>query len=202
MSISKETLKLAIERIAAQIDPIGEEMNRLDGQLGDGDLGVTLVNGFRNLQGIKDDLPDDLGRALFAMAKSVTAVSGSSFGTLLATALMASGKQVKDTSAADWSELPALLQAAQDAMIARGGANLGDKTMLDMMDKVISTLDGLQTPDEMLPAAKDAARQTLDAFRDKPNKIGRARVYAEKSIGLDDPGMMAIARMIECFETQ
>ena len=202
MSISKETLKLAIERIAAQIDPIGEEMNRLDGQLGDGDLGVTLVNGFRNLQGIKDDLPDDLGRALFAMAKSVTAVSGSSFGTLLATALMASGKQVKDTSAADWSELPALLQAAQDAMIARGGANLGDETMLDMMDKVISTLDGLQTPDEMLPAAKDAARQTLDAFRDKPNKIGRARVYAEKSIGLDDPGMMAIARMIECFETQ
>ena len=143
MSITKETLKLAIERIAAQIDPIGEEMNRLDGQLGDGDLGVTLANGFRNLQGIKDDLPDDLGRALFAMAKSVTAVSGSSFGTLLATALMASGKQVKDTSAADWSELPALLQAAQDAMIARGGANLGDKTMLEMMDKVISTLDGL-----------------------------------------------------------
>ena len=53
----------------------------------------------------------------------------------------------------------------------------------------------------MLPAAKDAAKQTPDAFRDEPNKIGRARVYAEKSIGLDDPGMMAIARMIDCFET-
>ncbi len=201
MGISKNTLKLAIEKIAEKIDPIGDEMNRLDGQLGDGDLGVTLVNGFRNLQGIKDDLPDDLGRALFAMAKSVTAVSGSSFGTLLATALMAAGKQVKDQSNVAWSELPGMLQAAQDAMVARGGASLGDKTMLDMMDSLISALSGLQTPAEMLPAAKTAAEQTLDSFRDQPNKIGRARVYAEKSIGLDDPGMMAIARMIDCFET-
>ncbi|MEN8950835.1 dihydroxyacetone kinase subunit L [Planktotalea arctica] len=199
MSITNNTLKLAIEQIAAQIDPIGEEMNHLDGQLGDGDLGVTLVNGFKNLAGIKDDLPDDLGRALFAMAKSVTAVSGSSFGTLLATALMASGKQVKDRSSVDWPELPALLQAAQDAMIARGGANLGDKTMLDTMDSLIKALDGLQSPDEMLTAAQSAAKEALDTFRDQPNKIGRARVYAEKSIGLDDPGMMAISRMIDCF---
>lgn len=201
MTITKDTLKLAIEKITANIDPIGEEMNRLDGQLGDGDLGVTLINGFKNLSGIKDDLPDDLGRALFAMAKSVTAVSGSSFGTLLATALMAAGKQTKDKTSADWPELPALLQAAQDAMIARGGANLGDKTMLDIMDSLIKALDGLQTPEEMLTAAQAAAKETLDTFRHQPNKIGRARVYAEKSIGLDDPGMMAVSRMIDCFST-
>ncbi|WP_299782002.1 dihydroxyacetone kinase subunit L [uncultured Roseobacter sp.] len=200
MRFSKETLKMAIERIADRIDPIGAEMNRLDGQLGDGDLGVTLVNGFNNLKGIKDDLPDDLGRAFFAMAKAVTAVSGSSFGTLLATALMAAGKQVKDKEEVEWSEVRALLQAAQEAMIARGGANLGDKTMLDMMDSLISTLSGKQTPEEMLAAAQSAAAQTLKTFRDQPNKIGRARVYAEKSIGLDDPGMMAIARMIDCFD--
>ena len=201
MTITKDTFILAIQKITANIDPIGEEMNRLDGQLGDGDLGVTLVNGFKNLSGIKDDLPDDLGRALFAMAKSVTAVSGSSFGTLLATALMAAGKQVKDKTSADWSELQALLHAALDAIIARGGANLGDKTMLDMMDSLIKALEGVHTPDEMLPAARAAAKKTLDAFRNQPSKIGRARVYAEKSIGLDDPGMMAISRMIDCFHT-
>lgn len=201
MTITRDTFKLAIERITANIGPIGEEMNRLDGQLGDGDLGVTLVNGFKNLSGIKDDLPDDLGRAMLAMAKSVTAVSGSSFGTLLATALMAAGKQVKDQTSAEWSDLPALLQAAQDAMIARGGASLGDKTMLDMMDGLIKALSGSETPETMLTAAQAAAKQTLDTFRDQPNKIGRARVYAEKSIGLDDPGMMAISRMVDCFDT-
>lgn len=200
MAITRDTLKLAIEQITANIDPIGEEMNRLDGQLGDGDLGVTLVNGFKNLSEIKDELPDDLSRALFTMAKSVTAVSGSSFGTLLATAMMAAGKQVKDKTSADWSDLPALLQAAQDAMIARGGANLGDKTMLDIMDSLIKSLDGLQTADEMLTAAQSSAKEALDTFRDQPNKIGRARVYAEKSIGMDDPGMMAISRMIDCFD--
>ncbi|WP_281992732.1 dihydroxyacetone kinase subunit L [Sulfitobacter geojensis] len=202
MSITAETLKVAIESIVNRIGPIGEEMNRLDGQLGDGDLGVTLVNGFNNLQDIKEDLPDDLGRALFAMAKSVTAVSGSSFGTLLATALMAAGKTVKDKDATPWSDLPVLLQAAQDAMIARGGANLGDKTMLDMMDSLIGALGGKDTPKEMLKAAQEAAAQTLVTFRERPNKIGRARVYAEKSVGLDDPGMMAICRMIDCFDAK
>lgn len=48
-----------------------------------------------------------------------------------------------------------------------------------------------------LAAARTAANSALVAFRDKPNKIGRARVYAERSIGIDDPGMAAIAVMLE-----
>ncbi|WP_342077798.1 dihydroxyacetone kinase subunit L [Yoonia sp. SS1-5] len=199
MTLTTDSLKTAITRIHAHVDPIGAEMNELDGQLGDGDLGVTLINGFNNLSGITDELPADLGKALFAAAKSVTAVSGSSFGTLMATALMAAGKSVKGQEAVEWAQVPALLAAAQEAMIARGGANLGDKTMLDVMDAIITALDGMQDPAAMLTAAQAAADTTLDTFRDKPNKIGRARVYADKSIGLDDPGMMAIKRMLEAL---
>lgn len=95
-----------------------------------------------------------------------------------------------------------LLQAAQDAMIARGGAKLGDKTMLDMMDAIIRAIGGKTEREEILAAAQNAATDTLSNYRDKPNKIGRARVYAEKSVGLDDPGMMAIARMIECLDSK
>lgn len=200
MTLTTNTLRLGIDKISARIDGIGTEMNALDGQLGDGDLGVTLVNGFSNLEKIKGDLPADLGMALFAMAKAVTAVSGSSFGTLLATAFMASGKIIKGNASVEWSQLEALLKAAQDAMIARGGAKLGDKTMLDMMDAIIKAVGGKTEPEEILAAAQGAASKTLSDFRDRPNKIGRARVYAEKSVGLDDPGMMAISRMIECFD--
>ncbi|WP_298922244.1 dihydroxyacetone kinase subunit L [uncultured Roseobacter sp.] len=199
MALTTETLKLAIEKIHSKITPIGDEMNSLDGKLGDGDLGVTLVNGFNNLNGIKDDLPEDTGMALFAMAKSVTAVSGSSFGTLLATALMAAGKNAKGQRAIAWSDIGTPLQAAQDAMIARGGANLGDKTMLDVMDAIIAAVTDIDDPDRLRTAAIKATIQTVEEFRNKPNKIGRARVYADKSIGMDDPGMMALLRLLECL---
>ncbi len=197
MTLTTASLKTAIDNIHAGIDPIGAEMNDLDGRLGDGDLGVTLVNGFNNLAGIKDDLPADIGMAMLSSAKAITAVSGSSFGTLMATALMACAKATKGREAVDWAEVPDLLQAAQDAMIARGGASLGDKTMLDILDAIIAATRGKEDPGAMLAAAKEAADATLDSFRDKPNKIGRARVYADKSIGMDDPGMMAVKRLLE-----
>lgn len=200
MTLTTQSLQGAITRIHARIEPIGAEMNALDGQLGDGDLGVTLVNGFNNLAGVQADLPADLGMALFGSAKAITAVSGSSFGTLLATALMAAGKSIKGETEVDLARLPELLRTAQEAMIARGGANLGDKTMLDALEAVIAALEEAgDDPAAMLQAAQAAADRTLEQFRDKPNKIGRARVYSEKSVGLDDPGMMAVKRLIECL---
>jgi dihydroxyacetone kinase-like protein len=200
MSFTTKDLKWAIDAIQARIDPIGVELNQLDGRLGDGDLGVTLVNAFRNLTKVRDDLPEDFGMALFAIAKAITAVSGSSFGTLMATALMAAGKTTKGKAGVDESTLPDLLQTAQEAMIARGGATLGDKTMLDVMDAVIKATrntDGARKA--MLTAALLATDKTIDVYREKPNKIGRARVYSEKSIGLDDPGMVALKRLLECL---
>jgi dihydroxyacetone kinase-like protein len=47
--------------------------------------------------------------------------------------------------------------------------------------------------------ASDAARAALDAFRDKPNRIGRARMFADKTIGMDDPGMVALLRMVDAL---
>lgn len=200
MNITTENLQTAIDRIQNRIGPIGDEMNMLDGQLGDGDLGVTLVNGFNNLAETSADLPEDLGKALFNAAKAITAVSGSSFGTLMATALMAAGKSVKGETSVAMTRLPDLLASAQEAMIARGGASLGDKTMLDVLEAVIAALrEAGDDPRNMHQAALSAANKTLDEYRDKPNKVGRARVYSEKSVGLDDPGMMAVKRLIECL---
>lgn len=200
MAFTTPILRAAIARINDKIGPIGDEMNELDGRLGDGDLGVTLVNGFRNMTEASNAMPDDVGMALFQAAKAMTSVSGSSFGTLMATALMAAGKTVKGQSNVAWSRIPDLLQAAQDAMIARGGANLGDKTVLDSMDAIIVATRGMNQPETLYAAAANAAIQARDTYRDKPNKIGRARVYAEKSIGLEDAGMAAVVRLVDALK--
>ena len=46
-------------------------------------------------------------------------------------------------------------------------------------------------------ASRRAVDETLDAFRDKPAGLGRARMYGEASKGLDDPGMLAVKRMLQ-----
>jgi len=199
MAFTTENLRTGIVRIKDRIDPIGDEMNALDGRLGDGDLGVTLVNGFRNMSEATEAMPEDLGMALFHAAKAMTAVSGSSFGTLMATALMAAGKNVKGQKEVEWAEVAQLLQSAQDAMIARGGAKLGDKTVLDSLAAIIAEVRDEDSPDALLNKAASAAWKARDSFKDKPNKIGRARVYADKSIGLEDPGMAAIVRLVEAL---
>jgi hypothetical protein len=54
-------------------------------------------------------------------------------------------------------------------------------------------------PQLMLDAARNAARQTLERFRQQPNRAGRARMFGEKTIGLDDPGMLAFLRVVEAL---
>lgn len=199
MSITTESLLAAVNAIHANIDDISQEMNELDGQIGDGDLGVTLLNGFNNIQSIKGDMPADVGMALFECAKAITKVSGSSFGTLMATALMAAGKQAKGQEQVAWNKVPDLLQSGLEAMIARGGASLGDKTVLDSMDAMIKATQAIDESDAMLTAARTASTETLAEFKGKQCKIGRARIFGERTVGMDDPGMMAIDRMLECL---
>ncbi len=199
MGMTTETLRTGIAKIAAQVEPMGAHLNELDGRLGDGDLGVTMVNGFNNIASISDDLPEDFGMACMECAKAMTKVSGSSFGTLMGISLMAVAKQTKGETEIDWERLPELLQAALDAMIARGGASIGDKTMLDSLTAVIAATAGKSTADASLSAAVEAADSALKEFHDQPCKIGRARIFGDKTKGMDDPGMVAIKSMIDCF---
>ena len=145
-------------------------------------------------------MPADVGMALFECAKAITKVSGSSFGTLMVTALMAAGKQSKGQEQVAWSEVPNLLQAGMDAMIARGGVKLGDKTVLDSLSAVIKATQGIGESKAILEESVKASDEALAAFKDQQCKIGRARIFGERTVGMDDPGMVAIARMLECLK--
>ena len=197
MPLTTATLRTAIAGIGARLETEHQRLTALDAQLGDGDLGITLLKAFRALTDIAATLPEDLGQALFACGSAVSKVSSSSFGTLLATALIAVAKDSKGKTSLDWSELARLLTLAREAMQARGKASLGDKTVLDSIAAVEVAIAALYDPAAALMSARAAAAAALAAFHDQPNRIGRARVYAERSIGIDDPGMAAFAVMLD-----
>ncbi len=195
--LTTEALKLGLQGISNVIECKTDELNAADAKLGDGDIGITLSRGICAVCDSCDSLPKDVGMALFQCAKAFTSKSGSSFGTLLATGLMRAAKDCKGREDIPWEEISALLRVALLAMMARGKGSFGEKSVLDPIAAIADAIDYMNDPMEMLAAADQALDETLDLFRNRPAKLGRARMFADKSVGLDDPGMLALKCMVD-----
>ncbi|MFK8080933.1 MAG: dihydroxyacetone kinase subunit L [Granulosicoccus sp.] len=199
MSIDRQALIAGIARLKAAAERDFEKLNDADGALGDGDLGITLKRGMELVTEAVDDLPDDLGKSLLLCAQAFTKSSGSSYGTLMATGLMTMAKTLKGETSIDASRVSELVALARDAMQARGKAELGGKTVLDSLDAVAKATDGQQGNDKVASAAATAVDDALDNFRDTQATIGRARMFGEKTIGMDDPGMLAMQTIVKAL---
>ena len=196
---TRADLGAGIKRLATKIESSADELNKLDGELGDGDLGVTMVRGVRGLVEETANLPDDVGMALLKCAQVFTKVSGSTFGTLLATGLMIVAKKTKGSTTIPWGEISDLLGEALEGMTRRGKSSLGDKTVLDALEAARMATSGLDDPGEIAAAADRAVAEALEQFRNQTSRQGRARIFGDKSVGLDDPGMLAFKRIVESF---
>lgn len=189
----------AVRQLAAWTEQQAPRLTEADSVLGDGDLGITVSRGWKEAEQRLDEFPDDVGLAFLMLAKAFQAVSASSFGTLTATGLMSAAAACKGQNAVAWGELSPLLAGARDAMLKRGKGELGKKSVLDILDALAADTAGLTSPHEIGVRARQSCQQTLDAWRDKPNGLGRARMFAERSVGVDDPGMLAVQVMVDAL---
>ena len=197
--VTAPALAAAVRRVATAAEGFAAELNAADGALGDGDLGVTVSRGF--LEASSAALPADVGLAFMECAKAFQRVSSSSYGTLVATAFLSAAKATRGRDRVPAAEIPAIVRGALDAMMARGKGSLGDKTVLDSLDAVVTALEGVPGGD-MLPAAIAAARDAVETFRTRPNRLGRARMFGTGSVGLVDPGQLAFLRVVEALREQ
>ena len=195
--MTTNSIRWAIGSLKDKMAAAAPELNELDGALGDGDLGVTLSQGFKRLENAAPNLPEDVGMALLQCAQEFTRVTASTYGTLLATGMMAAAKATRGRNAVPWTEIPQLLAAALKSMSDRGKGQLGDKTVLDALHAVSLGTEGLGEPDAQVEAAINAVDQTLSDFRGRPFHRGRARIFGDKGLELNDPGMVALKRIIE-----
>jgi dihydroxyacetone kinase-like protein len=195
--IDATRLKAAVPRWCAAMHAAAPELNALDGRLGDADLGVTLDKCATLMEQALPELPDSLDGIFKRLAQASAKASGSSFGTLLTVALMTAAKRCAGVQLLGRAELAALLAEVIATLSARGGASLGDKTVLDALQAMQLAIARAAAGEDIRRIASDAVGVSLDAFRDKPNRIGRARMFADKTIGIDDPGMVALQRMID-----
>ena len=175
------------------------DFNEVDGKIGDGDLGITIQNGFQEIVNNKDDFTDDLGHNFMICSQAFVKKSGSSFGTLVAFCLMNISKFLKGKKFLTHSNIIEIFEICITTIQERGKTNLGDKTVLDTLDIILNKLKEAKDNIKYSEIFKSATKEALENFKGKKILIGRARMFDEKTKDFDDPGMLALSKLVEGF---
>jgi dihydroxyacetone kinase phosphoprotein-dependent L subunit len=174
----------------------------LDSVVGDGDFGYSLARGFEKLQAQYGELDrTDIGTFLKKVGMLVTSRIGGTSGPIWGTGFMRAGITAGATTSLDGADVVAMLRAAVTGIMARGGAELGDKTLLDalvpMTDAIEESIAAGASSDEVVDRAAAAARSAADATAELVAKRGRAAYTGERSRGSVDAGATGVAVIME-----
>ncbi|MFQ5592874.1 MAG: dihydroxyacetone kinase subunit DhaL [Anaerolineae bacterium] len=188
-----ELVVRCIESIAEVLKANRDYLTELDSAIGDADHGINMDRGFtavmQKLPSVQDK---DIGTILKTVGMTLVSTVGGAGGPLYGTFFMRAGMSLGDKTEMDIYDFTAALEAARDGVVARGKANLEDKTMVDAITPALEALkesvaDGAD-PIAALHRMTDAAEQGMKDTIPMLAKKGRASYLGERSIGHQDPG--------------
>jgi dihydroxyacetone kinase phosphoprotein-dependent L subunit len=174
----------------------------LDAVVGDGDFGYSLARGFEKLDAEYDNVDrTDIGTFLKKVGVLITSRIGGTSGPIWGTAFLRAGMVAGDRNEIDGPTVVEMLRAAIEGIKTRGGADLGEKTLLDALAPLADSLE------QSIAAGEDAAaalakaavttREAADATIGMVAKRGRAAYTGERSRGSVDAGATAVAVIVE-----
>jgi dihydroxyacetone kinase-like protein len=192
-------LVTALKAAAATIEEHRVELIQLDRAIGDGDHGENLDRGFKAvLAALEANTPENPAAVLKLVATTLISKVGGAAGPLYGTAFLRASTAVKDRAELDPADLGRALSAALEGVVARGKAELGDKTMVDALDPAVQAATG-DTAAGLLSAAADAAATGADATVPLVARKGRASYLGERSAGHMDPGARSTSLLLRAF---
>ncbi len=177
--------------------------SQLDSVVGDADFGVSLSTGFQAILDKWDTLDrSSISSFLMKVGVVITSNVGGVSGPIWGTGFMRAGTASKDKTTLTLADLVAMSRAAMEGMMQRGGAGLGDKTLLDAIAPATDKLGEWSRRDTQdalgaLQSAADAATEAIESTRGWIAKRGRQSYTGERSIGTLDPGIVAVATMMQ-----
>jgi dihydroxyacetone kinase len=182
------------------------QFTEMDREVGDGDLGISLARG---AQAMRDQLPmidlDDPTRTLYDLGMTVQRVMGGTSGALYSVFLLRASRllhQEEQPGLAAWARV---FRGASEAIREFGGAEPGDRTMLDALLPAVAAVEagaarGL-TAAETLDRAATEASAGAEATKTMSPRRGRSSYVGERVLGFPDPGAAAVAAWLRVVAT-
>ena len=200
--MDSETIFNVLNQIKISIDQHKDEIEKLDQEIGDGDHIFNIQRGIKESLDLKDELsgqpPNEILKKIGM--KIMTTVGGSS-GALFATLLMGMSKKYNN-ELSDQKNIVAMFAEGVEAMKKRGKADLGEKTMLDVLIPTSNELKKLSDEDNVKIIAekiKKAAEKGMLSTKDIIATKGRASFLGERARGHIDPGARSSQLAIEAI---
>lgn len=192
-----EWLKLS----AKAMDEHRVELIELDRAIGDSDHGENMDRGFQAvLQKLDETPPETPGAALKAAAMALMSKVGGAAGPLYGTAYLRAATSLRDANDIEAKALAAALVAARDGVVARGKAELGDKTMIDAWTPAVEAAQQAAASGAGVLAVLEAAAEAAEAGAVATDPLvarkGRASYLGERSAGHRDPGAASTALLL------
>jgi phosphoenolpyruvate---glycerone phosphotransferase subunit DhaL len=195
-----------VTRIAELVEENKDLLTDLDSRIGDGDLGLTMSKGFKAAEEEAKKAPAGLPGRLFAAAGvAIARAAPSTMGTLMGTGFMRGGKALGERSQLGAEELFLFFEAFTRGIQERGKAKVGEKTILDVLQPVCDALDSQRAASaaQAMQAAARAAADALERTKTLVPQHGKAAVFREKALGIQDPGGTVAYLVVRAFlETQ
>ena len=197
--LNKQVMINVFSNLLNQSKKSYDEFNAADGKIGDGDLGITILNGLEEINNNIEKFTDDLSINFMLCSQAFVKKSGSSFGTLIAFSFMNISRNLKGKNTCDNIDIITMIDTAMNTIQERGKTKVGDKTILDTLDFILRNLKATKDNINYPELFKLSTKEAMDAFKGKKILIGRARMFEDKTKDLDDPGMLALHKLSEAF---
>ena len=201
MELTREDIVAWIERVAALMHEHRDFLTALDAAIGDADHGANMDRGFQAvLAKLQGGNPADSAGVLRTTAMTLLSTVGGASGPLYGTFFLTLATQLQNAERVDAQRWGAALEAAVKAVMTRGQAQPGDKTMVDaLLPAVGAYQEALQQGESFVQAlqrAADAAEEGMRATIPLVARRGRASYLGERSAGHQDPGATSSALII------
>lgn len=190
---TSEQLIQWLQVCAATLDENKEYLTALDAAIGDADHGTNIARGFGFVaRQLAEQSERDIGTLLRETGMTLMSKVGGASGMLYGNFFMRAAATAAGKEKLSAKELATLLEAGLDGIIARGRAEAGDKTMVDVWQPAVKVLKtALSRGEELssaLSACTAAAEEGMKATIPLQAKKGRASYLGERSVGHQDPG--------------
>ena len=205
-SISKNDLIKIVERMYKTIDAMKEDLSKLDTEIGDGDHGFSIANGFKSFHDKLDEYAQlDIGPLLkkggFDLIKNVGGAAGAVFGTFFVGQAAHYDCNLQGKDPLELQDITDMFAHALEQIKKRGHAKPGDKTMVDSLEPAVESLKQSASKGLGLAEAFSLAAEKANEGAEKTKEMvathGRAKNLGERSLGYMDPGSKTMAVIID-----
>ncbi len=211
--LSLEQLRQMFLYVAGEIVNSTALLTQADKAIGDGDHGIGMARGFEAVrERLENDSFESVGSLLKAVGTTLITSVGGASGIIFGTFFRGGAERLLERREFQAPDLGMLLSDGLEAVMARGGARPGDKTVVDALEPAVRAVEAKAavatagaataagtTLAAAAKAAAEAAREGVEETKEMIARIGKAKTLGKRSLGHPDPGALSMHLILQAM---